>query len=100
MRPVRASADPIAASRGDCVSLDIKTSTTLGLDNLKYTAVLASHRTQYTSVLHASSRDLFIVKLKRWYTAYNGRHAAITSPLLMFRADNEAALFPDDSAAF
>ncbi len=41
MRPVRTSTDPIAASRGDCVTLDIKSSNKPGFDNLKCTAVLA-----------------------------------------------------------
>jgi hypothetical protein len=39
------------------------------------------------------------VKLQHWYKAYTVRHAPMNGPLLMFRADNEAVLFPEDSAA-
>ena len=100
MLPARAHTDPIIASQGDCFSVDIKTSTTPGYDNLKYTAVIVSHRTKYTWVLHAASKDAFTIKLQHWYKAYTVRHSATNGPLLMFRADNEAALFPADGEAF
>ena len=100
MLPKRTSADPIEASRGDCISVDVKTSTTPGCDNIEYTAVLVSHRTKFVWVLHAATKDLIAGQIRDWFLAYNVRHAADNGPILMFRADNDAALFPADGAAF
>jgi hypothetical protein len=47
IRAVRAGVHPITVSRGDGASIDIKTSTTPGFKNLRYTAVIVSHRTMY-----------------------------------------------------
>ena len=100
IRAVRAGVDPITVSRGDGASIDIKTSTTPGYKNLRYTAVIVSHRTKYVWVLHAVKQDELADLIRQWYLAYSVRHADANGPLLLLRADNDAVLFPLDGARF
>ena len=100
MRAARAGLDPLKASVGDGFSVDIKTSTTPGCDDLAYTAIVVSRRTKYAWALHAATKDLLRAKLRAWYLAYTLRYSAVNGPLLMFRADNDTALFPPADTAF
>ena len=47
-----------------------------------------------------STKDAIAALIRKWYIAYTVRHSAENGPLLMFRSDNEAALFPSDGADF
>ena len=100
MRAARAGLDPLEASVGDGFSVDIKTSTTPGCENFVYTAIVVSRRTKFVWALHAATKDLLRAKLRAWYIAYTLRYSAVNGPLLMFRADNDAALFPPADTAF
>jgi hypothetical protein len=100
MRAARAGLDPLEASVGDGFSVDIKTSTTPGCDDLAYTAIVVSRRTKYAWALHAATKDLLRAKLRVWYLAYTLRYSAVNGPLLMFRADNDTALVPPADTAF
>ena len=59
MLPERAGPDPLIAASGDYASVDIKETMTPGCDDIRYTAIIVSQRTQFKWALHAATKDLF-----------------------------------------